>query len=98
MKNALPQGSLILHTQMYRENSSNIFSSETTGQVKAKFHMDPQWIGGKEAYSPHLSHMTQLSAMPIYGKTPLKIFFWGTIGLMALVLCRQHLGHWSNKV
>ena len=39
-----PRGHLF-YIDSYRENSSNVFSSETTGQIKAKFHMYPQWIG-----------------------------------------------------
>ena len=38
---ALPQGNLF-YIDSYRENSSAIFFSETTGPVKAKFHMEPQ--------------------------------------------------------
>ena len=47
----------MFYIDSYRENSSNI-SSETTGPIKAKLRMDPQWIGGTEAYWPHLGHMT----------------------------------------
>ena len=79
---ALPQGSLLL----YRENSSIIFSSETTGPVKAKFHIDPQWIGGTEVYSPHVGHMIKMAAMPIYE----------TIGPVALGLSMQHWEHGLN--
>ena len=64
------QGSL--YVDSYRENSSNVFSSETTGPIKAKFHMDPQWIGVTESYLRHLGHMTKMAAMPIYGKNPFR--------------------------
>ena len=29
---------------------------------------------GNEKYSLHLGHMTKMTAMPVYGKNPLKIF------------------------
>ena len=86
------------YTHTYRETSSNIFSSEITGPIGAKVHMDPQWIRGMKVYLPHLVHMNKMAAMPIYGKDPLKIFFSRTIGLMALGLGMQLRGHGSNKV
>ena len=61
---------------------SNIFSSETTGPIEVKFHMEPPWDGGTEA-KLHMEppwdvgttvcsnvpgHMTKMAAMPIYGK------------------------------
>ena len=45
-----------------------------------------------------LHDMTQMAAMPIYGKHPLKIFFSGTIGPMILGLRMQHLGHVPIKI
>ena len=48
---------------------SNIFSSETTGSIEAKFHMEPPWDGGTKVYSNGPGLMTKLAAMPIYGKT-----------------------------
>ena len=45
---------------------SNIFSSETTGPIEAKFHMEPPWDGGTKIYSNGSGHMTQMAAMPIY--------------------------------
>ena len=47
---------------------SNIFSSETTGPIEAKFHMEPPWEGGMKFCSNLLGHMTKMAAMPIYGK------------------------------
>ena len=47
---------------------SNIFSSETTGPIEAKFHMKPPWDGGTKVCSNGLGHMTKVAAMPIYGK------------------------------
>ena len=54
---------------LYRKNSSNIFSSKTTGPVKAKYHMKPQWAGGTKGFLLHLSHMTRMVPMPYMIKT-----------------------------
>ena len=54
---------------------SNIFFSETAGPIKAKFYLEPPWVGGTIFCSRHLGHMTKMAAMPIYGKNPSKIFF-----------------------
>ena len=51
---------------------SKIFFSKSAGQIKAKFHMEPQWIGWTKVYSHGLGHMTKLAATPIYGKNPSK--------------------------
>ena len=47
---------------------SNIFFSETTGPIEAKFHMEPPWDGGTKVYSNGSGHMTKVAAMPVYGK------------------------------
>ena len=47
---------------------SNILSSETTGPIEAKFHMEPSWDGGTKVYSNYPGHITKMAAMPIYGK------------------------------
>ena len=47
---------------------SNIFSSETTGPIKAKFHMEPPLDGGTKVCSNGSGYMTKMAAMPIYGK------------------------------
>ena len=46
----------------------NIFSSETTGPIEVKFHVEPPWDGGTKVYSNGPGHMTKMAAMPIYGK------------------------------
>ena len=68
----------------------NIFSSETTGLVEAKFHVEPPWDGGTENSSNGSGYMTKVAAMPIYGKNFKKIFFSGTERLMTLKLGMQH--------
>ena len=54
---------------------SNIFFSETACPIKAKFYVEPPWVGGKTACFRHLGHMTKMAAMPIYGKKPSKSSF-----------------------
>ena len=36
---------------------SNIFFSETAGPIKAKFYVEPPWVGGTIFCSRHLGHM-----------------------------------------
>ena len=59
---------------------SNIFSSETTWPIKAKFYVEPPWEGGTKVYINGPGHMTKMAATPIYGKNPSKIFFSRTGG------------------
>ena len=62
-----------------RPQCSKIFS-ETAGPIKAKFYVEPPWVGGTIFCSRHLGHMTKMAATPIYGKNPSKIFFSRTGG------------------
>ena len=48
---------------------SNIVSTETTGPIEAKFHMEPPWDRKTKVCSNGLGHMIKMAAMPIYGKT-----------------------------
>ena len=43
--------------------------SETAGPIKAKFYVEPPWVGGTIFCSRHLGHMTKMAATPIYVKT-----------------------------
>ena len=71
------------HPSVVRPSTiSNIFSSETTGPIELKFHIETPKDGGKKVCSNGLGHMTKMAAMPIYGKNPLKIFFSRTRRLM----------------
>ena len=63
-----------------RPQYSNIFFSETAWLIKAKFYVEPPWEGGTIFCSRHLGHMTKMTAKPIYGKNPSKIFFSRTGG------------------
>ena len=51
---------------------SNIFFSKTACPIKAKFYVEPPWVGGTKVCSRHLGHMTKMAATPIYGKKPFK--------------------------
>ena len=51
-----------------RPQCSKIFFSETAGPIKAKFYVEPPWVGGTLFCSRHLGHMTKMAATPIYGK------------------------------
>ena len=46
----------------------NIFSSETTGPIEAKFHMEPPCVGETHVCSNGPGHMIKMATMPIYGK------------------------------
>ena len=48
---------------------SNLFSSETTRQIKVKFHVEPLWDGGTKVCSNGPGHMTQ-SANKTHGTDP----------------------------
>ena len=63
-----------------RPQCSNIFFSKTAGPIKAKFYVEPPWVGGTIFCSRYLGHMTKMAAMPIYGKNPSNIFFSRTGG------------------
>ena len=65
---------------------SNIFSSETSGPIELKFHMETPKDAGTKVCSNGPGHMTKMAAMPIYGKNPLKIFFSKTRRPIALGL------------
>ena len=46
----------------------NFFSLETTRSIEAKFHVEPPWGGGTNVYATGPGHMTNMAAVPIYGK------------------------------
>ena len=69
-----------------RSTFSNIFSSETTGPIELKFHMETPLDAGTKVCSNGFDHMTKMAALPIYGKSPLKIFYSRTSRLMTLGL------------
>ena len=68
---------------------SNIFSSKTTGPIKAKFHVEPPWDGGTKVCSNGPGHMTKMAVMPIYGKN-LKNLLLRNQKATELETCMQH--------
>ena len=75
-----------------RLKCSKIFFSKTAWPIKAKFYVEPPWVGGTKVCSWHLGHMTKIAAMPIYGKNPSKIFFSRTGGPIFTKLGMKHRG------
>ena len=57
-------GSIVRHPSTI----SNDFSSETAGPIATTFHIQPPGSLGKKNCSNGLGHMTNMAAMPIYGK------------------------------
>ena len=47
---------------------TNDFSSETTGPIATKFHIQAPGPLGKKSESNGLGHMTNMAAVPIYNK------------------------------
>ena len=62
------EGSVVRPSVRRPSTISNDFSSETTGPIATKFHKTPPGPLGKKSCSNGLSHMTNMAAMPIYGK------------------------------
>ena len=48
--------------------NQNIFSSETTWPINAKFHVEPPSEGRTKVYINGPGNMTKVAAMPIYVK------------------------------
>ena len=73
------------------ENSDEVLSfisSEPTGPIKFKCHMETPSDVGSKACSNGPGHMTMMATMPIYGKNPLKASpEWSTRRPMTLGLC-----------
>ena len=61
-------------SSVVRSQCLNIFFSELARSIKAKFYVEPPWVGGTIFCSRHLGHMTKMAATPIYGKNHSKIF------------------------
>ena len=77
---------------------SNIFPKNAL-PIKAKFYVEPPWVGGAKVCSHHLGHMTKMAATPIYGKKPFKNFLlqnrradfhetrYVAFGLLPIIVC-----------
>ena len=70
---------IVIHTSVNRirrpssvrpSTISNNFFSETAWPIKAKFYVEPPWVGGTKVCSQYLGHIIKMAAMPIYGKNP----------------------------
>ena len=62
----------------------NIVSSETTRPFELKFHMKTPYDRLlAKIYTNCTGHMTKMATMPIYGKSPLNVFFSRTKRPMA---------------
>ena len=68
-----PWSAVRLSTMSSCPQCSNI--SETAWPIKAKFYVEPPWVGGTQVCSRHLGHMAKMAATPIYVRNPSKIFF-----------------------
>ena len=55
-----------------RSHYSKIFFSETAKPIKAKFYVEPPWVGGTKVCSQHMGQITKMAATPIHGKNPFK--------------------------
>ena len=51
---------------------SNILFPKTALPIKAKFYVEPPWVGGTQVCSRHLGHMTKMAATHIYGSYMVK--------------------------
>ena len=78
-------------------NSSNVFSSEIKGPIKAEFHMKPHWVGGNEGLLSASRSRPRLAPCSHMVKC-LKKIFSRTKGPRALRLGIQHWGHGPNEV
>ena len=58
--------SVVHRPTVCRPHSLNIFSSETTGRIKAKFHMESPRDDETKVCSNGHGHMTKMAVMPIY--------------------------------
>ena len=87
-------GELIVYpwSVVRRPQCSNIFYSETTWPIKAKFYVESSWVRGTKFCSRHLGHMTKIAATPIYGTNPSKIFFSRTSRRISTKLGMYYLG------
>ena len=63
------QGHFLTLVQGHSDSTfSNVFSLETAGPIEAKFHVEPPWDEGIKSGSNGPGLLTNMAAMPIYGK------------------------------
>ena len=57
-----------MYVRMLLSTFSNIFSSEITGPIETKFHVEPPCGGGTKVCSNGPGHMTNMATISKYGK------------------------------
>ena len=68
------QGHSVTLVQGHSDSTfSNFFSLETAKPIEAKFYVEPPWDGGTKVCSNGSGLMTNMTAMPIYGKNFKKV-------------------------
>ena len=78
------QGHSVTLVQGHSDSTfANIFSLELAKAIEAKFHVETPLDGGTKVCSNGPGHMTNMAAMPIYGKN-LKKSYSGTKKPMTL--------------
>ena len=63
-----------VHPSSVRPSTISKIFSETAWPIKAKFYVEPPWVGGTKVCSQHPGHMTKMAATSIYGKNSSKSF------------------------
>ena len=71
---------------------SKIFFSDTTWPIKAIYGRKHLWEGGTIVFINNPGHMIKMAAMTIYGKNPLKFFFFSTNGPISTKFGMKHWG------
>ena len=78
------QGHLLTCVEGHSDSTfSNFFRSESARPIEAKFHVEPPWDRGTKVCSNGLCHMTNMAAMPTYGKPAHEI--------MVFFVVRKHI-------
>ena len=63
------QGHSVTLVQGHSDSTfSNFFLLETAGSIESKFHVEPPWDEGMKGCSNGSGYMTNMAAMPKYGK------------------------------
>ena len=84
------QGHSLTFVQGHSDSTfSNFFSLETARLIEAKLHVAPPCDEGMKSCSKGPVHMTNMAAMPIYGKT-LKKYLSGTKRPTTIKVGMQH--------
>ena len=71
------QGHSVTLVQGHSDSTfANFFFLETAKLIEAKYHVELPWDGGTKLCSTGPDHMTNMAAMPIYGKTLKDLLLW----------------------